>query len=346
MQLVRAVAALSLLAASLGAVAGCKKDDGQRVVLYTSVDRPVAEPLVREFERRTGITVDLQTDTEATKSAGLAARLQAERGNPKADAWWGNEVFHTINLADNGVLAPYDSPSAADVPARFKDADKRWTGSARRARVIAVHTGLADVKPSTNPAAGDVPARGLADLAGPAFRNRVAIARPTAGTTGGHVAALYVLWGEAKADQYFRDLHANGCKVVGGNSEVAAAVADGTMWVGLTDNDDVAEAAKNGGHVRMVLPDQGAGGQGTLTIPCTVALVAGCKHPDAAKKLIDYLASQEVERKLIDAGFGRYSVRGGAGEDAVKTMDVDYRAAAKALPKAVERATDILEGRK
>ena len=62
--------------------------------------------------------------------------------------------------------------------------------------------------------------------------------------------------------------------------------------------------------------------------------------------MIDYLASKEVERKLIDAGFGRYPVRGGAREEAVKTMDVDYRAAAKALPDAVKRATDILEGRK
>ena len=113
--------------------AGCNKSggsaDNSRVVLYTSVDQPVAEPIVREFEKRTGIKVDLQTDTEATKSSGLAARLQAERANPQADVWWGNEVFHTINLAENGVLAPYESPSAADIPAKFKDPGHRWAGS-------------------------------------------------------------------------------------------------------------------------------------------------------------------------------------------------------------------------
>src|SRR4051794_40422673 len=171
---IRLASIATLLALALALLpAGCKKAGEARVVLYTSVDQPVAEPVVREFERRTGIKVDLQTDTEATKSAGLAARLQAERDNPKADVWWGNEVFHTINLADNGVLAPYDSPSAADVPAKFKDPDRRWTGSALRARVIAYHTGLADVKPSTRPAAGgDAPAHGLTDLTDPAFRNR------------------------------------------------------------------------------------------------------------------------------------------------------------------------------
>src|SRR3982750_3589235 len=87
--------------------------------------QPVAEPIVREFEKRTGIKVDLQTDTEATKSSGLAARLQAERSNPQADVWWGNEVFHTINLAENGVLGAYESPSAADIPDKFKDPHHR-----------------------------------------------------------------------------------------------------------------------------------------------------------------------------------------------------------------------------
>src|SRR5204862_7556899 len=100
-----------------------------------------------------------------------------------------------------------------------------------------------------------------------------------------------------------------------------------------------------GGHVRMVLPDQGPDGQGTLTIPCTVGLVANARNTDAAKKLIDYLSSAEVEKKLIEAKFGRYSVRGRTGEDAIKTMNIDYAAAAKVLPKASQAATDILDGR-
>jgi hypothetical protein len=61
--------------------------------------------------------------------------------------------------------------------------------------------------------------------------------------------------------------------------------------------------------------------------------------------LIDYLLSAEVERKLIEAKFGRYSVRGGSGSEAVKTMSVDYAAVARELPRATERALRILEGR-
>src|SRR2546428_13266354 len=104
-------------------VVGCGRRDAAKseVVLYTSVDEPVARPVLGEFTRRTGIIASIQTDTEPNKSAGLVARLEAERASPKADVWWGNEVFRTIGLAEAGVLEPYESPAAKDVPDGFKD---------------------------------------------------------------------------------------------------------------------------------------------------------------------------------------------------------------------------------
>jgi iron(III) transport system substrate-binding protein len=322
-------------------VAGCGRGGAKNeLVLYTSVDEPVARPIVAEFTKRTGIPVAIQTDTEANKSAGLVARLEAERANPRADVWWGNEIFRTIALADAGVLAPYESPSAKDVPDAFKDPSHRWAGSGQRVRVIAVHT---------EPGAREVdllPNGSINDLTRPELKGRIAIADPRAGTTSGHVAALYVLWGDAKAEAFFRGLKSNGIKVVGGNGDVATEAAKGTVGAGLTDNDDVDNAAAEGGNVRAVLPDQGPGGIGTLTIPCTVALVAGAKHPEDAKKLVDYLLSAEVEKRLIDAKFARYSVReGGADAEKVKRMNVDYGEVARNLRRAASSAHAILVGR-
>src|SRR5437588_8887704 len=135
---VRCLFAAVFLAVDLG----CDRQGGSRqVVLYTSVDEPYVRPIVRKFERQTGLHVTLITDAEASKSVGLAERLRAERDHPQADVWWDNECFLTINLADDGVLAPYDSPAATDLPARFKDADHRWAGSALRVRVIVKSTG-------------------------------------------------------------------------------------------------------------------------------------------------------------------------------------------------------------
>jgi iron(III) transport system substrate-binding protein len=320
-------------------LAGCRNSGpaaAGAVTIYTSVDEPVATPILRDFEAASGISVRIVTDTEATKSAGLAARALAEKANPQADVWWGNEVFHTINLARSGVLAAYASPAAADLPPRFKQPDGLWAGTCLRARVIGVYGDVAKSSPGW--------AKSVFTLNDPALKGRVGIARPTAGTTGGHVAAIYALLGKERADDYFRSLHANGLLVLGGNSQVAKQVGSGVLLAGLTDNDDVEAVARTGGSIEMVLPDQQPDGVGTLTIPCTVGLIAGAKNPEPAKRLIDHLLSPAVETKLIEAKFGRYSVRS-TDHQAVRTMDVSYEKIADALPWAATRALAILEGR-
>jgi iron(III) transport system substrate-binding protein len=305
-----------------------------RVVIYTSVDQPIAEPILREFEKQSGIAVQIRTDTEASKSVGLAERLRAEKDNPLCDVWWGNEVFHTIRLADDGVLAAYDSPAGRDIPAQFKDSQGKWYSAGLRARVIAAYTGPTAVLPEAYTLERRMPK---------AYRELL-MSRPTAGTTGGHVAALYVLLGQDRADQVFRDLRdVYNVRLVGGNSVVAREVGQGTVRFGLTDNDDVAAVLGQGGRLSMILPDQHEGGIGTLTMPTTVALVAGARNPEPAKKLIDHLLTPVVEQKLIDAKFAGWSVRGGA--TGIRSMNIDYREVARAMPEAVRRATDILEGR-
>lgn len=305
-----------------------------RVVIYTSVDQPISEPILREFEKQSGIEVQIRTDTEASKSVGLAERLRAEKDNPVCDVWWGNEIFHTIRLADEGVLAPYDSSAGKDIPDQFKDPQGKWYAAGLRARVICYWGGWRTTSlPLLIPEIEHLPR----------YYGDVALARPTAGTTGGHVAALYVLWGQDRADAFFRKLREGGVKLLGGNAMVARAVGDKTAHIGLTDNDDVVAIKAAGGNIAQLVPDQGSNGIGTLTMPTTVALVAGAPHADAARKLIDYLLTPAVEQKLIDAKFAGWSVRGGA--TGIKSMNVDYREVARIMPGAVRRATDILEGR-
>ena len=311
------------------AMSSCGRDSARETVtLYTSVDQPYAAPIIRDFEQKTGIKVVLVTDAEATKSVGLAERVRAERNNPQCDVFWSNEPFHTIALANESLLEPYESPIAADVPKQFKDPMGRWCSNALRARMIGVH--------------GDTAVTKLEDLTKPELKDKIAMAKPTAGTTGGHVAALYVLWGEDKAKAYFRRLRDNGLKLLGGNAKVAEAVGQGTIVAGVTDNDDVAAVKKNGGKLTGVLPDQDD--FGTLMVPTTVGIIARERRPQAAQKLVDHLLSRETEQKLIAAGFAGWSVR---ETDAakVKVMNVDYAKVAEVMPRAVREATNILEGR-
>ena len=82
------------------------------VVVYVSHDQVFSEPILRDFERDTGIRVKAVYDTEETKSAGAMNRLIAEKANPQADIYWANEPIRAEVLRQQGVSAPYRSPSA------------------------------------------------------------------------------------------------------------------------------------------------------------------------------------------------------------------------------------------
>jgi len=309
---------------------GCGKSDSQHeIVLYSSVDEPYVTPLIQRFEQQTKIHVRLVTDTEATKSAALSERIEAEKDHPQADVYWGNEIFHTINLAEHGVFAAYRAKTADDVPPRWRGKDDLFTGIGLRARMIVFSTR------TEHPAL-----HGLNDLTDPSFKGKIGICHPGFGTASGHIAALYVLWGEAKFTDYMRALRANDVKLLGGNSAVVDQVAAGNLLAGISDNDDINNAKADKQPVDGVLPDRD--GQGTLLIPTTIALVNHAPNPDDAKKLIEFLCTAEVEKELIDKGFLVASVR---DTGSIKAMDVDYVEAAHRMRHAIELSLGILQDR-
>lgn len=329
-----AVAVLAVIGVSCRA-----KPASQRVVIYTSVDEPIARPILDAFRQKTGIDVVIKTDGEATKTSGLAEMLEAEAAHPQADVWWSSEPFHTINIAERHILEPYISPMARRIPEPYKDASGNWTGTGLRMRTIA----LSAKAENASKVAG---VRTIFDLARPSLKGRIAMARPSAGTTGGHVAAIYTTAGEADADHLFNDLKANGMIMLRGNGDVAEQVAAGTMLAGLTDNDDVYNVNQElPGAVKLVAPDP----NGALMIPTTVALVArGDRTADqsaAARALIDYLLSPEVENRLVESHFAAMTIADLSRPRAPKPMAVDYVSAARALPVSARRVIDILEHR-
>jgi iron(III) transport system substrate-binding protein len=311
-------------------VTGCDRSPSSKeVVLYTSVDEPVARPIIDEFTKQTGIKVILKTDTEASKTAGLVETLRAEKANPQADVFWNNEPFHTINLAEEGVLTAYESPAAKDVLPEYKDASHRWTGNGLRMRMIARAPGSENVS-------------AVEDLVDPKLKGKICIANPAFGTTSGHIAAVFVKWGPEKGEEFLKQLKANDVKLLGGNSEVVKQIAGGNFLAGLTDNDDVDSMIREGGKLSAARADL-RDHSGPLAIPCTVGLVAGAKHSEEAKRLIDFLLSAPVEERLKNSD--HFVVESVRTSSSTPVMQVDYREVAKMMPRAVDSARKILEGR-
>lgn len=336
----RGFAAVCLLAAACGGGAPERPPtSGQKTVtVYVSTDRVFSEPVLRAFEQRSGVRVNAVYDTEETKSTGLANRLLAEKARAQADVFWSNEPVRTLVLQSRGVLAPYQSPQANDIPSAFKDPEGHWTAFSARVRVIAYNTKLvpADEAPTS-----------VLDLADPKWKGQVAIADPRFGSTSFHVAALYVTLGDEKADDFFRRLKANGVKIVAGNSVVRDMVVKGEVKVGLTDTDDVNVALEGGAPIAMVMPDKD--GMGVPMMPNMVSMVAGAPHPDEAKQIIDYLLSHDVEAMLAKSEAVqiplRASVQGPSNLpriDAFKPMTLDYGKAAARVEDVTKRLETIL----
>jgi iron(III) transport system substrate-binding protein len=314
-------------------------DSGSRTVtVYVSTDRVFSEPVLREYERRSGVKVNPVYDTEETKSTGLANRLLAEKARPQADVFWSNEPVRTLVLKSRDVLAPYKSPSAEGIPGALVDPNGYWTGFSARMRVIAYNTKL--LKPEEAP-------RSVFDLADPKWRGQAAIADPRFGSTSFHVAALYAIAGDQKMDDFFRRLKANGVRVVDGNSVVRDLVAGGEVKVGLTDTDDVNVALEEGQPIAMVLPDKE--GLGVPVMPNMVSLIANAPHADEGRRLIDYLLSADVERQLAQSEAVQIPLRTGVpgpknipAIDTFKPMTLDYAKAAARVEEVTNRLATIL----
>src|SRR5215203_232430 len=316
----------------------CQRTGGREVTAYVSADRPFSEPILKEYERQSGVRVNVVYDTEETKSTGLANRLLAEKGRPQADVFWSNEPVRTLVLKSRGVLAPYQSPAARGIPDALVDPDGFWTGFSARVRVIAYNTNA--VRP------GEAP-QSIFDLADPKWKGQVAIADPRFGSTSFHVAALYALAGDEKMDDFFRRLKANGIRIVDGNSVVRDLVARGDVSVGLTDTDDVNVAVEDGQPIAMVLPDRN--GLGVPVMPNMVSLIANAPHGEEARKLIDYLLSADVERQLAQSEAVQIPLHAGVpgpkhipSIDTFKPMTLDYAKAASRVEDVTARLATIL----
>ncbi|MCI0489022.1 MAG: extracellular solute-binding protein [Blastocatellia bacterium] len=337
-KMMRSCLACILAGLLFGGCAGPDAPAAGEVVVYVSQDRVFAEPVLLEFERRTGIRVKAVYDTEETKSTGLANRLLAEKNRPQADVFWSNEPVRTIVLKRNGVLASYQPPGAAAIPDEFKDPEGYWTGFSARSRVIVYNTNL--VNPEEAP-------KSIFDLADSRWKGQVVIADPRFGSTSFHVAALYSEIGDERADEFFRKLKANGVKIVPGNSVVRDMVARGEVKMGLTDTDDVNVALEDNQPVAMVFPDRD--GIGVPIMPNMVSLIAGATAEEAGKRLIDYLVSPEVERMLAQAESAQIPLREGVEPpknvpplNSFKPMTLDYGKAAGRVEDVTRRLETIL----
>lgn len=267
------------------------------LVVYCAHDAEFAAQVLDRFTQKTGINVAVRFDTEATKSLGLVNQLLLERGQPRCDVFWNNQVLGTQLLEKQGILEPYVSPVAKRIPSEFRADDGSWTGFAARLRVYLVDPVTVVLPDDPQQATAAVEAEIERRLTAAAM-HRVAIARPLFGTTHTHYATLWQRLGNESVASWNDRWRAAGVSELNSNGAVKNAVVSGACDIGLTDTDDAAVAIAAGAKLRIVpFRIQGR----SICIPNSVAMIRGSRNREQAQQLVNFLLSEETEIELANS---------------------------------------------
>ena len=257
----------------------------QRLVVYTSHKEEVYRPIIREFEERTGIWVELVTGG----SYELLEQIEAEKDAPRADVMFGGGVESLESY--RRLFQPTRCAHWSQITESLRQPEDCWTPFSALPLVLIYNTKLVDASQL----------QGWEDLTRPEFRGKIAFADPTkSGSSFTAVTTVELCCGEEVMQALAGNL--DGCQL-SSSGEVLTAVADGEALVGVTLEETALQRIAVGDNLALVYPREG-----TSCVPDGTALIAGAPHRENAEKFLDFTLSREVQQ-LLGSRFYRRSVR-------------------------------------
>lgn len=262
------------------------------LTIYAGLLEEHAALVAAEFEKATGI------DTSFVRMSGgeILARIKAEKENPQASIWYGGGSLTFIEADNLGLLERYVSPTAAVIPAQFKDPNGAWTG------IYSGYLGFVADQEWLDKVGMKMPST-WNDLLDPRLKGEIVFAHPGSSSTAYNVLVTALqLMGEEKGWEYLQKLNANVRQYTKSGSAGGRMVQ--LHEVGLTIgylHDAI--AFKREGYAHMVF---GAPQDGTGYEIGAVAIIKGGKELEAAKKFVDWCltpAAQELGKTVAALQF-------------------------------------------
>lgn len=260
------------------------KKEGGKVVLYGSLETPVVDAVIAAFRKKTGLNAEYWRASAMSVMNRSMGEYRA--GNPLYDVVLNNSDPLLI-MANEGMIAKYDSPTAVKYP---KDQIDARLGPISRYGIVGVlyHKGL--VKPEDAP-------KSIEDLVNPKYKGMVVMADPTLHvTTIQWLASLHRIMPKEKTEKFVRELAAMKPILVESMLPVSERVATGEIPIGLTFVKYAYTAAKGGAPLDYVRIDRMLGDSHFA------ALSNKAPRPNAGKAFIDYYLDDESMKILAQSG--------------------------------------------
>lgn len=286
-------------------------EEGNKLVVYTSHKEEVYSPIIKEFEDRTGIWVQVI-------SGGTTEILeQIAKDSDKAigDVMFGGGVESLE--AYSGYFAPYKYSQEEILEQNYKSDSNKWTVFSKLPIVFVYNNKL--VYQTAAP-------KGWKDLLQERWKGKIAYADPHKSGSGYTIlmTLMQVLGKDNwKAMEQFSDVLDG--KLVEDSSDVINEVASGTKLVGITLEESALKRIAAGMDITMVYPIEG-----TSAIPDGSAMIMNAPHEENARLFLDFIMSKDVQRIIVDKCYRRsvrrdiyYSEAWGAAD--VKFIDFDLK---------------------
>jgi len=262
----------------------------QEVNIYSSRHYQTDERLYRDFEDATGIEINrLEGNGDA-----LITRIQQEGRNSPADILITVDAGRLWRAEQAGLFAPLKSELLAErVPAHLQHPDGLWFGFSTRARLLFVNAEMADAAAITR----------YEDLADPRWRGEICVRYSANVYNLSLRASMIAHHGAEAAEDWAAGVVANFArKPQGGDIDQLRAAAAGECAIAVANSYYFARLMKSGdtedkdvvAALTPLFPNQG--GRGAHINVSGAGVLEHAPHPEAARRFLEYLASDGAQR--------------------------------------------------
>ena len=288
--------------------------EDKQLILYTSHKESVYLPIVREFENRTGIWVEIHAG--GTTQLLDEVRTASEEG--ACDVMFGGGI--ASYEAENDLFMPYTTRESSSIDPRWISKDGTWTAFTELPIVFVYNNKLLS---------GEEAPKGWTDLMeNPEYKGRIAFADPLNSGTGYTVlATLLQLTGEDKKELIGRFVRQLDGRILSSSGDVIPNVSNGQFLVGITLEETAFRYMSEDNDISICYPEEG-----TSAIPDGCAMVKGAPHSYNAGLFIDFVTGADTQRYAVEQ-YGRRSVRTDIGNGdnfkEISIIDLDIKSAAR-----------------
>lgn len=277
---------LGVMAGAVAALLGFAGAAGaqQRVVLYTSNEATLNKLIATEFQKATGIEVNVIS----AGSGVVIKRLQSEKDRPQGDLVWG--ISRSLLQTNAEYFEPYASEHKNAIPAEFRDPQDRWIGTNLHLLVVLQNTKQVPDGP-----------RSWEDLTQAKWKDKIAFTDPAnSGSAYSTVTMLIDLWGGGNAGWgKLEKLFAN-TRFLNRSSLVFQGVGNGEYGLGISLEYAGYLWANNGAPVKVVYP-----ADGTIAQMEGIAIIKGGPNTANARKFVDFVNRKDVRELILKQTFRR-----------------------------------------